>query len=142
MPAKEQQLYFLLQLSAHALRKKADVALTEAAGLSTAQAAVLAVLVRDGPTTQKEVSRQLMQRESALTTMVTRLQKAGFVDRKSSEQDARAWTLQATANGQAALKNAAAPFAKINEIMGECFSPSEIDTMAAGLSLLVERLSD
>lgn len=142
MSASEQKLYFLLQLSAHALRKAADAALTQAVNITTAQAAVLTVLENDGPLSQRQIAARLMQRESAVTTMVGRLRSAGYVQRKRSETDARAWVLEATQSGKTALRRAAKPFGEINTLLDECFNENEIQGLARGLSVVVQRLTD
>ena len=141
MSAQQQRLYFLLQLAAHGLRIKADSTVLEAVHLSTAQAAVLAVLADRGAMSQKQLSQQQMQRESAMTTMVSRLLKAEYVSRRRSREDARAWTLELTAQGRLALEQAAVPFGKVNELLDACFPAAELEQLAHGLRALIEQLA-
>lgn len=63
MAASDQKLYFLLQVTANRLKKRADSALNEAAGLSTAQAAALSIVSAKGPVSQRYVADQLSQRK-------------------------------------------------------------------------------
>lgn len=141
MSASDHRLYFLLQRTAHALKTRADSALAEAGGLTTAQAAALIIVASDGPVSQKAIAEKLMQRESAVTTMVDRLMKAGYVARKRSPADARAWLLEATPTGLAALDEAQAPFAEINALLDDAFADCGIPAVAGALEDLLVRLS-
>ncbi len=142
MSASSQRLYFLLQRAAHGLKKRADAALIEAADLSTAQAAALAIIADDGPVSQRAVAAQLSQRESAVMTMTLRLIKAGYVTRSRSANDARAWELSITDLGRAALEKMKGPFSAINGLIDETLEPQQVDQLAASLKTLVRALEN
>lgn len=133
MSASKHRIYFLLQRVAHRLKTEADAALAEACGLTTAQVAALSIIATEGPVTQRQVARSLSQRESAITTMATRLQKAGYVTRRRSSTDARAWELRATDSGRRALAKVRRPFGRINAVLDACFGPEEIEELAGRL---------
>ncbi len=140
MSASQYRLYFLLQRTAHALKKEADASLAEAGGVTTAQAAVIGILVNEGPVSQKFLADRLMQRESAITTMADRLIKAGYVLRERSPTDGRAWILQATPAGREALHAIRAPFQAINTRLDTAFEDVDTEKLASGLRKLLEDL--
>ncbi len=142
MSASKERLYFLIQRAAHVLKARADAALKESAGLSTAQGAVLTILISDGPCTQRRLADRLMQRESAITTMAERLLKAGYVTRERSPSDARAWVLEATGEGRAAHAAMRAPFDEINAMLDSVFDENDAERFAAGLRAIIDRPDD
>jgi len=140
MSAAKHRIYFLLQRTAHRLKTEADASLTEACGLTTAQAAALSIIASDGPVTQKHVARALAQRESAITAMASRLIKAGYISRTQSETDARAWELNATTSGREALGETRTAFRRINRAIDASFSPDEIERLREGLGAVLASL--
>lgn len=142
MAAAEERLYFLIQRAAHGLKKRADALLAEAAGLSTAQAAVLALLAGEGPMSQRDLAERLGLRESAMTAMAERLLKAGCITRRRAKEDRRAWVLAATKTGADALAAARRPFRKVNAALDAAFSDAEAAKLAAGLRRLLAALEE
>ena len=140
MSASKHRLYFLLQLVAHRLKKRADGALKDSAGLTTAQAAVLSIIAKDGPVTQRFVADKLSQRESAVMTMVNRLLAADYISRQRSASDGRAWELTISANGLQALSNIKAPFALINDVLDKNIDAKDADRLAASLKKILAAL--
>lgn len=137
MKAHEARVFHKLQRAAHALHKLADREIAAATDLTTAQAAVLSVLATGEGTNQSAVAAALGQNESAVTAMVSRLVSRGYVSRARSARDARAWELSITKEGRAALRATKRPFSKINELVDDELSPSEVLALAD----LLERLS-
>ncbi len=140
MSASKHRLYFLLQLVAHRLKKRADGALKDSAGLTTAQAAVLSIIAKDGPVTQRFVADKLSQRESAVMTMVNRLLAADYISRQRSASDGRAWELTISANGLQALSNIKAPFALINDVLDKNIDAKDADRLAVSLKKILAAL--
>lgn len=140
MSAKDQRLYFLLQLVAHRLKKKADGAMLEVAGVSTSQAAVLSIIATHDGVTQQYIAQQLSQRESAITTMTERLLKADYISRAKSTTDGRAWELSVTQSGRNALKKISGPFSEINGLLDDCLKPGEAKRMADKLKTVLKSL--
>jgi DNA-binding MarR family transcriptional regulator len=141
MSASKHRLYFLLQRAAHVLKKEADAALSEAGGMTTSQAAVLAILRSEGPSTQRFLADKLQQRESAITTMADRLLKAGYVTRARAPSDGRAWLLTMTDTGHTALDAIRAPFQAINAELDAAFSGEDMTKLAKGLAQIIDQLS-
>ncbi|GAA0476628.1 MarR family winged helix-turn-helix transcriptional regulator [Parasphingorhabdus litoris] len=142
MSASEHRLYFLLQLVAHRLKKRADGALKDSAGLTTAQAAALSIIAKDGPVTQRFVADKLSQRESAVMTMASRLLAADYISRKRSPSDGRAWELAITQKGLAALSDIKAPFGEINALLDKNIDAQDTERLAASLKNILAALDD
>jgi len=100
--SRSPRLYHLLQVAAHRLRTAADRESIARAGVTAAQAGALFVIAKTPGATQRHVADALHQRESAVTAMMTRLISAGLVRRERSPDDARAWLLHLTPDGQRA----------------------------------------
>ena len=137
MSASAQRIYFLLQIAAHQMKKAADARLIDAANLSTAQAAVLILVAESEPVTQKFLADRLKQNESAMTAMVNRLLKLGYLTRHRSETDGRAWQLRTTRKGKAALDKMRKPFGRINGKLDARLSEKEIATLAKSLKTVI-----
>lgn len=130
MSASKHRLYHRLQVAAHRLQKAADRAVLDAAEITTAQAAVLSIVASQGPATQREVATQLGLNESAMTAMVGRLLGMKLLERARDEEDARAWRLEASERGRAALKQIDKPFRQINQTIETALSTDEIAQLA------------
>ena len=138
MSAQKARLYHRLQIAAHRVQKAADRALLEAAEVTTAQAAVLAIVAAQAPITQREIARQLGVNESAVTAMANRLLAAGLLKRFRDAADARAWRLELTGDGRAALKRLEKPFKRVNQAMEEVLSAEEIARLADYLTRIAK----
>ncbi len=142
MKASELRLYHRLQVTAHRLRKAADRLLVDDAGLTTAQAAVLAIAARDTPVTQRDVAERLSLNESAVTAMVSRLIALGLLRRTRSATDGRAWLLSLTEEGRAARRKARQSFASINARIEASLAAKEIERLADYLDRLSAGIGD
>ncbi|WP_339796864.1 MarR family winged helix-turn-helix transcriptional regulator [uncultured Hyphomonas sp.] len=140
MTAHSSRFYHALQVAAHRLQKQADLAVSGAAGISSAQSAVLAVIARSPGMRQNEVARTLGLNESAVTAMITRLIGLDLVQRSRSAEDSRAWELSLTDEGTAALSAIETPFAKINTLIDETLG-EDVDEFATLLRALSDRLA-
>ncbi|MDQ7019092.1 MAG: MarR family transcriptional regulator [Robiginitomaculum sp.] len=138
MSAASQRIYFKLQRAAHALNKAADRILLEASHITAAQAAVMAVITKDGPVTQKSIAKQLGLKEPALTTMANRLDKLGYVQRQRCPTDRRAWLLSLTPDGEKAFDDIRAPFAGINATLDAQIDEQEMDALAKSLVRIIK----
>lgn len=140
MTAHSSRFYHALQIAAHRLQKQADLAVSGAAGISTAQSAVLAVIARTPGMRQNEVARTLGLNESAVTAMITKLIGLNIVQRSRSAEDSRAWELSLTDDGSAALGAIDAPFAEINALIDDTLG-ERVDEFATLLHALSDRLA-
>lgn len=142
MKASELRLYHRLQLAAHRLHKTADRLLLEAADVTAAQAAVLAIAARNTSVTQRDVAELLGQNESAVTAMVARLVALGLLKRTRSASDGRAWLLSLSEQGRAARRKAQTAFASVNARIEANLSAAEIKRLAKYLDRLTEGFAD
>lgn len=134
--AGEVRLYMTLQKAAHALKKKADAALLEAADMTTAQAAVLVAIRAQKGATQRSVAEALGLNESAVTAMIRKLVERGLVSRSRSQVDARAWSLALTPEGDATLNATRGPFEALNQTLDEELGPESVRFLALQLEQL------
>jgi DNA-binding MarR family transcriptional regulator len=141
MSAQKARLYHRLQIAAHRIQKAADRAVFDAAEVTTAQAAVLAVVALHEPAPQRRVADELGLNESAVTAMVGRLLKLGLLDRVRDDEDARAWKLSVSEDGRAAMKRIDKPFRGINETIEKTLSEREIALLADCLARLAVAFS-
>jgi len=134
--ARGERLFFHLQVAAARLRAAADRRCLDQAGVTTAQAAALAV-IRDRPgISQRALAGALRQAEPSITTLVRRLVAAGLVDRGVDPADGRARALVITASGAAALASADAAFAAVNDHIDAVLTGEEVRLVAGALRRL------
>jgi DNA-binding MarR family transcriptional regulator len=134
--ARELRLYHRLQLAAHAVAKDSDRRMQQAAGMSTAQVAVLSVVAGGDAVAQRDVARALGINESAVTGMVGRLERAGLLRRNRNGIDGRSHALELTAAGRQALARSARAFTAVNAAIEATLSDAEIEVVAAALERL------
>lgn len=139
--AGDVRLYMTLQKAAHAIKKAADQALLDAAGLTTAQAAVLAVVKSQKNVTQRKIADALGLNESAVTAMVRRLLARGLLVRKRSQTDGRAWTLALSDDGENAVGAIRTPFQRINEKIDASLGHDDVMRLAFMLDCLADCFS-
>lgn len=123
MAEPDQRLYFLLQRAAHRLRTDADRRCLPAAGVTTAQIGAL-FAVRDRPgITQRQLAQILGLGEPAITSMVSRLAKAGLVTKDTHPSQHRAVVLKLTSAGEESLDAARPEIDRFNtqvrDLLGE-----------------------
>jgi MarR family transcriptional regulator, organic hydroperoxide resistance regulator len=129
--ASKTRLYHRLQLAAHRVQKSADRAVLRAAKITTAQAAVLSVVVAsERPVTQRVVADALGLNQSAVTAMTNRLLRMKLLERERDDADGRAWRLRLSEAGRAALRRIEQPFRRVNQTLEAALKPDEIARLA------------
>lgn len=136
MTARRLRLYSKLQTAAHRVKKAADKKLMNAAGITTAQAAALAVIATHGRATQKQVAQALSLNESAVTATVSRLRKLGLIERSRRAGDGRMWHLSLTDKGKTAFQAVEVPFDDINATIDSLLGKDALEDFALALKLL------
>ena len=137
--AHRTRLYHRLQAAARVAQRAADQELLASAGVTTAQAAVLAVVSTAGRATQRDVARSLGVNESAVTQLVSRLLKLGLISRRRSGTDARTWALALTDRGRSAVTRLTDAFAVVNAALDEAVPATEIDDLVGNLQRIAGR---
>lgn len=142
MNASRLRIYFRLQHTAGVIKKAADRLLMETANITTAQAGVLTIISSKENITQKEVATKLALNEAAMTTMVSRLIKLDYLEKKRHPTDGRAWCLNVTAQGRQALEQMSGPFHDVNTAIEEAINLNDLETLAENLDKLSERFEN
>ena len=141
MTAKRLRLYSRLQTAAHRLKKAADKKLMDAAGITTAQAAALAVINTHGRTTQRQLAQALSLNETALSATDSRLKKMELIERSRRKGDGRMWHLHLTKKGQTALQAAEIPFDDINMTIDSVLGKDTLEDITLALKLLSDEFT-
>lgn len=128
--AAAHKIYFHLQIAAHQIKKKADEDLSKAASLTTAQSAILTIVASRGPISQGAVAEALKQNDSAMTAMVARLLKLGYISRERSPEDGRISLLSLTEEGRKARAQGREAFDQINSTLDKMISEEEMAVFA------------
>ncbi|CAM3811226.1 MarR family winged helix-turn-helix transcriptional regulator [Kibdelosporangium persicum] len=113
----DQRLYFMLQRAAHQVRVAADRRCLGAAGITSAQLGALFAVREQPGITQQELAHTLGQRESAITSMVTRLVDAGLITKRAHPRQYRAIALDLTSSGKQALDRVRPAIDQFNDEM-------------------------
>jgi MarR family transcriptional regulator, organic hydroperoxide resistance regulator len=137
MPAaRDERLYFHLQIAAARLRADADRRCIEEAGITTAQAAALAVISEQPGVSQRRLARALHQTEPSITTLVRRMIAAGLIDRTVDPSDGRIRALGLSDRGAAALRSADGAFTAINRHIDGLLTTDEVRQVTDALRRL------
>lgn len=142
MSESKHRLYFLIYQLARQLKKTADEALLDSAGLTTSQATALRIIVDEKSTTQRHIARTLGQQESAVGTMTKRLIKAGYITKEQSDQDRRASVLKPTRKGTEAIENLLKAFVAIDECIGQVLPDDRIEVLSNELLSVLDALAN
>lgn len=142
MSARKQRFFRNLQLAAHKLQKAADREISAVTDLTASQAIVLTLLNKKDGVSQKYVANELGQNESAITAMVNRLIRLGYVDRTRSAVDARAWELRVTESGLEQLSATTKPFASVFKRLDAQLSENEVALLEDMLLKISKALDD
>jgi DNA-binding MarR family transcriptional regulator len=137
MPSKP-RLFHLMALAQHRLAKTTDAAF-KPIGISGAQLGVLFLLEKKPGAMLKDVSDGLGINASAITALIGRMEDAGLVRRRPSDDDGRAVHLFATADGLAKIAAVKPVLARLNTRLTADFSEREIATIARFLDAILER---
>jgi DNA-binding MarR family transcriptional regulator len=132
------RLFHLMSLAHHRLAKSTDAAF-KGLGISAAQLGVLFLLEKKPGAMLKDVSDGLGINASAITALIGRMEDAGLVRRRPSDDDGRAVHMFATADGLAKVAAARPILAKLNARLTADFNEREIATVGRFLAAILER---
>ena len=137
MPAKP-RLFHLMAIAQHRLMKATDAAFRPI-GISGAQLGVLFLLEKRPGAMLKEVSDGLGINASAITALIGRMEDAGLVRRRPSDDDGRAVHIFATAEGLAKIAAVKPILTRLNARLTADFSEREIATVGRFLDAILDR---
>jgi DNA-binding MarR family transcriptional regulator len=121
--------------------KRSHSAIFRDYGLSFPQYNILRVLdaSRNGINRISEVSRIMLVPGANMTGLTKRLEKNGFIIRKSDPKDERVTLLEITPKGKRTLKNIEQEKDRTTEIMLEGFSRQDIKGLLDNLKKLIKK---
>jgi len=132
------RLFYMMSLAQHRLMKTTDAAF-KPLGISGAQLGVLFLLEKRPGAMLKDVSDGLGINASAITALIGRMEDAGLVRRRPSDDDGRAVHMFATAEGLARIAAVKPVLARLNARLTADFSEREIATIARFLNAILDR---
>jgi DNA-binding MarR family transcriptional regulator len=133
----DRRLYYKLNQAQHLLSKRVDAELAGALGIKTAQLGAVFFLLEHDGCMLKEISAGLGLNNSAITTLVVRMEKAGLLTRESCSVDGRSYRIHLT-NKAKSIGQKAIPVAKeLNSMLAQGFSDEEIDIVIRFLDSII-----
>jgi DNA-binding MarR family transcriptional regulator len=95
--------------------------------ITPGQSGLLFLLEKKSPGNMSELSGQLEMDNSAVTRIVDRLEKGGFVKRELNKNDRREFLVTITDSGLEEIKGAKSVVKNLNKKLEKNFSSSELD---------------
>ena len=133
----DRRLYYKLNQAQHLLSKRVDAELAGALGIKTAQLGAVFFLLKHDGCMLKEISTGLGLNNSAITTLVVRMEKGGLLTRESCSVDGRSYRIHLT-NKAKSIGQKAIPVAReLNSMLAQGFSDEEIDTVIRFLDSVI-----
>ena len=133
------QLFFRLNLAQRVLMKSVDKEIQEKIGVSATQVAALMYLIQHDGCLLVDLSRELLQTKSAITTLVERMERNGFIQKMPSLKDKRASQLFLAPKGKDKLKQALPLVASYNQSIMELFKPDELEIVLRFLNIIIDK---
>ncbi len=131
------RIFHLMQLAHRALFRAADQRLHDALGITAVQQGALFVIARQEPCKPSAIAKMLDMNKSAVTTLVTRLETAGFIQRIADETDGRAQRISLTSKGKDAIRRSVPLTKQANAALLEGFEPHEVETIERFLTQVI-----
>ena len=125
----DKRLCFLLNMAQKKLFKHIDSMCEQELDASVTQLAALMYIAKVAGCGQKDVAQALELNKSAITGLVTRMEKNGLVQRVSSDDDARAVKLWPTPEGIDKIERLKPLVDELNNEFQREFSAEEIATV-------------
>lgn len=137
--SQDDRLIFLLSTAQQAVKRHANKILAaEGVRITVAQSGILFLLKQQDRRMISEVGRILGIENSAMTGLVDRLEKSGFVTRVIDPADRRALLICATPSGLDEVERAKPIIRRVNEAIKTGFSEHEIDVLKRVLADISE----
>jgi len=133
--------YTLLKTAQKRVERWIEAEAVQIEGLSAAQAGLVLFLGKSDGAAIGDAAEALDVAPSAMTGLVDRMTRAGFVERRPDPKDGRGQRLHLTPQGWTARNEAVRLLADLNDRMTEGLSPEEAETVAAWLESIATRFS-
>jgi MarR family transcriptional regulator, organic hydroperoxide resistance regulator len=137
---RDDRLIFLLSTVQQAVKNYTNKALAaEGVRITVAQSGILFLLKQQDRQMISELGKLLGIENSAMTGLVDRLEKSGFVRRAVDPADRRALLLCATLEGLAEVEKAKPIIKRVNDAVKEGLSEDEVQVLKGVLDGIVKK---
>lgn len=109
-------------------------AIAKSSGLSPQQNHTIEIVGNEGPIRMKPLADKLGVTTGTLTVMIDRLQKSGYLERKTDPEDRRAFNIVLTDKGMQVHGEHHAYHLKLAEDISGCLTEDEIDQFVTHLN--------
>jgi len=137
----DRRLFFLFDRAYTQIAKAADNYLASRSGVSTAQAAVLVYLGYNDNCRLSDLADGTGRKNSAITGLVSRMEKDDLVQRDNQLSDRRSKTVSLTGKGWALREDVMIDFRDFNDRLIKGMSDKEVETVLKFLSLGPKNIS-
>jgi len=138
--AKKDRLIYLISMAHLALRTHIHSLLTESRiRLTVPQATVLFLLMEQDGRMMSELGQSIGVDNSAMTGLIDRLEKGGFVRRETKQEDRRALLIRITPEGRNEAGRAAKIIRGVNEKIKADLKADQIEVFKGILGGIVEQ---
>lgn len=120
------QLFFKLNLVHRLVIKNVDREMTVKVGATSTQIAAIFYLLENDGCQLVDLSRELLQNKSAITTLVERMIKNGLLTKRPCSRDGRAFRLYLTDKGRSTGVAALPHVADYNRRLSDGLTPPEL----------------
>lgn len=119
--------------------KSVDKKIQEKIDASATQVVALMYFIQHDGRLLVDLSRELLQTKSAITTLVERMEKNDFIQKIPCPKDKRASQLFLGPRGKDKLKQALPLIASYNQSIMELFSPDELKIVLRFLNIIIDK---
>lgn len=142
MKTQDRRLLFVLQRAARAALRRANEITMEALEVSALQLATLAFLAKRPGSTMTDLANLFDLNKSAVSGMISRLERAGLVTRAADPRDARASMVSLTSKGEHVFAGSKPLIRRANAEFTEGFTAAELEVVLRFLNSVCERYAD
>ncbi len=137
----DRRLFFLFDRAHTQMAKAADNYLASRSGVSTAQAAVLIYLGYNDNCRLSDLAEGTGRKNSAITGLVSRMEKDDLLQRNSQMLDRRSKTVSLTGKGWALRADVMIDFRDFNDQLIKGMSDRDVETVLKFLSMGPKNIS-
>ena len=135
----DQRLLFVLHRAARAAVAYTNAVLAERLAISVAQLATLSLLAERPGRSLTEIARELDLNKSAVSGMLSRLERAELIAREPNPRDGRGAHLLLLDRGKNLRKRSQPIFRGVMAELTAGFTPAELDVVLRFLNAIIER---
>ncbi len=136
--AEDKRLFFKLNKAQRLLLNYFDHEATDLLGVSITQIATLFYLRSNDGCLLKDLSIELSQNKSAITTLIERMGKNGLIQKVASEKDGRASHIFLTEKGRTVSEQALPIVKENNKKLTDQFTTEEIEIINRFFDRIIE----